>query len=222
MENMSIFDIIGPNMIGPSSSHTAGALKIALIANKVVGEKIKKVKFVLYGSFAKTYKGHGTDKALLGGIMGFSTDNRRIKDSFELARKSGIEYEFETSDEDSCLHPNTVDIIATDINDKVTKIRGVSIGGGNAIIEKINGADIVLSGEYNTIFVTQIDKPGVIANIAQCLSDNDINIAFMRVFRESKGKHAYTIIESDDPIPKDVIKQIEQFENIESAILIQL
>ena len=111
MAFISVFDVIGPNMVGPSSSHTAGAASIALLAGKMIGEKITKVTFTLYGSFAKTYKGHGTDKALVGGILGFETDDMRIRDSFSIAKENGLEFEFvcnHSDDED--IHPNTVDM----------------------------------------------------------------------------------------------------------------
>lgn len=221
MENSSVFDIIGPNMIGPSSSHTAGALRIALIARKIVNGTIKKVRFILYGSFAQTYKGHGTDKALLAGILGFDTFDERIRDAFTIAKSQGLEYHFEINKTNTDNHPNTVDIIIEDSNGQVTSLTGVSIGGGKAIINKINGADIMLTNEYNTIFVTQYDKPGVVAFITKCLSDAHVNIAFMRLFRKHKGDVAYTVIEFDEDIKEDVLQQIKSYKHILSALLIK-
>ncbi len=221
MSNISVFDIIGPNMIGPSSSHTAGVLRISLIAGKMIEGKIKKVKFILYGSFAETYKGHGTDRALIAGILGFNTFDPRIKHSFEYADKIGLEYVFEKNTFDKDVHPNTVDIIITNDEDKTTTITGVSVGGGKAVITRVNGADIRLENEYNTIFVTQEDKPGVVAYITKCLSEANINIAFMKLFRESKGKIAYTVIEFDGDIDKSVVEDIRSFKYIKSALLIK-
>lgn len=222
MESLGIFDIIGPNMIGPSSSHTAGALKISLLAGKMVKGTIKSVKFILYGSFARTYRGHGTDRALIAGILGYNTDDRRIKDAFLYAVKEGLEYSFEPNFIEKDIHPNCVDIVMTNEENNVTTIRGISIGGGRAVIQKINGAEISLSGEYNTIFITQKDTPGVVAYITRCLSDGGINIAFMKLFREKKGDIAYTVIESDEVIPQEVINKIEKFVHIKSAVLIQI
>ena len=222
LKNIGTFDVIGPNMIGPSSSHTAGALKIALLAGKMISGKIKNVKFILYGSFAKTYRGHGTDRALIGGILGFSTDEPRIKDSFIYAKIKGLEYSFIADDVTQVDHPNTVDIIITNDKLDVTRITGVSTGGGEALITRINDVDISLTGAYNTIFVTQIDAPGVVAYITNCLNKYKINIAFMKLFRESRGKLAYTVIELDEAVPNNTICEIESFEYIKSAMLIEV
>lgn len=222
MKELSVFDIIGPNMIGPSSSHTAGALRIALLARKMVKGTIRKVDFVLYGSFARTYRGHGTDKALVAGILGFGTEDYRIRDSFEYARKAGLEYRFIANTEKKDIHPNTVAITITDIEGQTTVVVGESIGGGAAVIREINGVEIALSGEYNTILVKQRDKPGVLAHITRCLSDCQINIAFTKLYREKKGEIAYTIIETDEEITGEVIAAIEASENIFSATRIEL
>lgn len=158
MNEIGTFDILGPNMIGPSSSHTAGALKIAFIAGKLVKEKPVKVKFVLYGSFARTYHGHGTDRALVGGILGYHPDDERIRDSFEHAAEAGLEFEFEEDFEDKEIYPNTVDIYVTDASGVTMSLQGKSIGGGNAVITKLNGVDVELSGNYTTLIVEHIDK----------------------------------------------------------------
>ena len=168
MNFLSIFDVIGPNMIGPSSSHTAGAVSIALLARKMFPEEVKKVTFTLYGSFAKTYHGHGTDRALLGGILGFSTDDERIRDAFSIATERGVEY------------------------------------------------------EYSTLIVSQTDKPGVVAHITQCLSEENVNIAFMRLFREDKGANAFTVVESDETIPSSVLDKIKTHEHVSDLMLIQM
>lgn len=222
MKEISIFDVIGPNMIGPSSSHTAGALKIALMARKLATEKIQSVRFVLYGSFAKTYKGHGTDRALLGGILGFSTEDARIKDSFHYAEESGICYSFETDDANRDLHPNTVDIYLTEASGKTVFVRGVSIGGGDCRIERIGNIDVDLTGDLTTLLIKQRDTFGVVAYITKCLSEYEINIAFMRLYRESKGENAYTIIETDNDIPPELVGQIKQHHEIYEAMVIKL
>ena len=144
MNDISMFDIIGPNMIGPSSSHTAGALRIAHLAGKLAPAKISKVTFTLYGSFAWTYIGHGTDRALVGGILGFHPDDERIRNSFQIAEAEGLSYEFIENTTEHDVHPNTVDIFIQCENGATIDLRGESIGGGNALIRKLNGIDIAL------------------------------------------------------------------------------
>ncbi|MBR0600194.1 L-serine ammonia-lyase, iron-sulfur-dependent subunit beta [Sinanaerobacter chloroacetimidivorans] len=222
MKDISVFDIIGPNMIGPSSSHTAGALRIALLAGKMVKGGIVNVKFILYGSFAETYKGHGTDRALLAGIMGFNTEDYRIKNSFSIAEDRNLIYSFEVNKTNKDVHPNTVDIVITNDSGKTTTVRGESIGGGNILIKKVNGVEISLSGDYNTIVVKQQDTPGVAAHITKILSDHHINIAFMSIYREAKGEFAYTIIEVDEKVSQDVVAELESNSHIESAMLIEV
>ncbi|MEG1686986.1 MAG: L-serine ammonia-lyase, iron-sulfur-dependent subunit beta, partial [Angelakisella sp.] len=214
------FDIIGPNMIGPSSSHTAGALRIALLAGKLVQGQIVSADFTLYGSFAKTYRGHGTDRALLGGILGFDTEDKRIKDSFDWAQRAGLRYSFTENTEKTDVHPNTVDILLKNDAGRETRVTGVSIGGGRVNIKRINGVKIDFSGEYNTIIVRHLDSPGMVAYITRCLSEYDINIAYMRMYRDSKGENAYSIIEADGEIAPAVIERIAAHEKISEALLI--
>ncbi len=222
MKDISVFDVIGPNMIGPSSSHTAGALKIALLAGKMVKGAIISVKFILYGSFAETYKGHGTDRALLAGIMGFNTDDYRIKESFAIADENKLMYSFDVNKINTDVHPNTVDIIILNEKGNISTVRGESIGGGNISIRNINGVEIRLTGKYNTIIVKQNDTPGVAAHITKVLSYNHINIAFMSIYRETKGEFAYTIIEVDEEVAQDVVAQLENNSLIENALLVQV
>lgn len=220
MKEISIFDVIGPNMIGPSSSHTAGALRIALMAKKIAKEELKHVKFQLYGSFAKTYRGHGTDRALVAGMLGFESDDKRIKKAFDYAKEAGLTYEFELMEDHPEYHPNTVTLNIETINENTSTIRGESIGGGNIIIKHINGVDIDLTGEHHTILVKQKDTPGVVAHITNCLAQFNVNIAFMKLYREEKGCIAYTIIEMDDPIEDNVIASMNENKAIASAVYI--
>ncbi len=222
MKDISVFDVIGPNMIGPSSSHTAGALKIALLAGKLASGRIVKVRFILYGSFAKTYKGHGTDRALLGGILGFSTEDARIRDSFRYADEAGLDYSFELNETNKDVHPNTADIFITSEDGTTVSVRGVSTGGGDCRIEKIDNINVDLTGDYTTLLIRQRDTFGVVAYITSCLSEYQINIAFMRLYRESKGETAYTIIETDNDIPPELLKKIEQRPEISSAMVIKI
>ncbi|MBQ8804530.1 MAG: L-serine ammonia-lyase, iron-sulfur-dependent subunit beta [Tyzzerella sp.] len=222
MNFLSIFDVIGPNMIGPSSSHTAGAVSIALMARKLFSEDIQKVTFTLYGSFAKTYRGHGTDRALLGGILGFPTYDERIRDAFEHAEEMGVEYKYIIDEQTVTNHPNTADIDLVGVTGRTMSIRGESIGGGKMKIVRIDGIDVEFTGEYSTLIVRQIDKPGVVAHITQALSEHNVNIAFMRLFREDKGATAYTVVESDEAIPETVLEQIRSNKNVSDLMLIQI
>lgn len=221
MSFISAFDVIGPNMIGPSSSHTAGANVIGYLARKLAPGEISKVTFRLYGSFAKTYHGHGTDRALLGGILGFRSDDERIVRSFEIAKTQGIEFSFEPDTEETDVHPNTADILVSCTNGKSMSIRGESLGGGKARICLINGVEVDFNGRYHAMLVIQNDRPGVLAHITHCLSESCVNIAFMRLFREEKGNIAYTFAESDDPIPEDVVAAVKLNRNIHDVMLIQ-
>lgn len=222
MAFISVFDVIGPNMVGPSSSHTAGAASIALLAKKMIGEKITKITFTLYGSFAKTYKGHGTDKALVGGILGFETDDIRIRDSFNIARESGLEFEFVCNHEElEDVHPNTVDMEITGESGRILKVRGESLGGGKVMLTRINGIKVQFTGEYHALIVIQRDNPGVVAGITSVLSSWDVNIAYLRVFREEKGGLAYTIVESDEEISEKAVEVIKKNPAIQDIMLVQ-
>ena len=209
MNDISIFDIIGPNMIGPSSSHTAGALRIAHLAGKLAPSKILSVTFTLYGSFAWTYKGHGTDRALVGGILGFLPDDERIRDSFEIAAEQGLEYKFIENTVEKDLH-----------QDIIISLRGESIGGGNALIRRLNGIDISLTGAYPTIIVHHKDQKGVLAYITTVCSGIDLNIAFMKVYRKAKGDSAYAIIEVDSDINPSITSVLKCHEAIIDATIV--
>lgn len=209
MAFISVFDVIGPNMVGPSSSHTAGAASIGLLTRKMIGEEIKKIKFTLYGSFAQTYRGHGTDKALLGGVLGFATDDERIRDSFALAEQAGLDFSFDTAEEED-VYPNTVDIEVEGASGRVLTVRGESIGGGKVRLTRINGVKVQFTGEYHALIVIQRDSPGVVATVTTALSECDVNIAYLRVFRREKGGVAYTIIESDEEITEIAVNQIKK------------
>ena len=222
MSFISVFDVMGPNMIGPSSSHTAGAARIGFLAQKMINGPLKKVEFTLYGSFARTYKGHGTDRALLGGIMGFSTDDMRIRNSFEIADQNGLAFSFTPNEIETDVHPNTVDIHMINEKNQEMTVRGESLGGGKVRIVKINSVQVDFTGEYSAVIVTHQDKPGVVAYITKCLSDRNVNIAFMRLFRESKGEIAYTIVESDGHLPEDIDDTIRLNQNIHEVMIVQM
>ncbi|MEG0682860.1 MAG: L-serine ammonia-lyase, iron-sulfur-dependent subunit beta, partial [Raoultibacter sp.] len=200
MEAAGLRDIIGPIMVGPSSSHTAGALRIAAMARTLCAGAPRTVVFKLYGSFAHTYTGHGTDKALVGGMLGLATDDLRIRDSFELARAAQLEFSFEPLPGVSSDHPNTVEMEITDEGGATLDVRGISVGGGAAVIDRINGVDVSITGEHNSIVIKQTDEKGVLAHIAGCIRDFDVNIATARMYRERRGAVAYTVMETDEAI----------------------
>ena len=222
MAFISLFEVIGPNMVGPSSSHTAGAASMALLARKLFPGEIKKVQFTLYGSFAKTYRGHGTDRALLGRIMGFETDDLRIRDSLQIAKERGLEYAFSIQAKMGDEHPNTADMDLTGTKGERLFVRGVSIGGGKVKIVRLNQIDVDFTGEYSTLIISQTDKPGVVAHITRVLSERNVNIAFMRLFREEKGAKAFTVVESDEKIPEEVVEQIRENPLVSDVMLVQI
>lgn len=221
MSFIGIFDVLGPNMIGPSSSHTAGACSIALLARKMLGEPVCRVEFTLYGSFAKTYRGHGTDRALLGGVMGFATDDVRIPQAFRLAAEQKIEWHFTCNETETELHPNTVDISVTGMTGKTVSLRGESVGGGKIRIVRINGIEVDFSGEYDTLIVVHKDCIGMAAHITSCLSEGQVNIAFMKLFREARGDKAYSIVEFDGVLPDTILQKIREKKDVANVMLIQ-
>ena len=221
MSFISVFDVLGPNMIGPSSSHTAGAALIAHLAHKLIPAPLKRVDFTLYGSFARTYQGHGTDRALLGGILGFSPDDLSIRDSFNIARQRGLEFSFTPDRTETDVHPNTVDIRMENAQGQVMTIRGESLGGGKVRIVSINGVKVTFTGEYAAVIAIHQDKPGVVAHITKVLSDSGVNIAFMRLSREAKGDTAYSIIESDGTLPEGIPEQLKANPYIHDVMIVQ-
>ena len=188
----------------------------------MITKPLRREDFTLYGSFAKTYQGHGTDRALLGGIMGFSTDDTRLRDSFSIAKENGLEYHFLKNETETDIHPNTVDIRMENEAGRVMTIRGESLGGGKARIVRINGVTVDFTGEYCAVIVVHQDTPGVAAHITKVISEQKVNIAFMRVFRDAKGHTAYTIVESDDRLPEEILAPLRENEHIQDAVIVQL
>lgn len=217
MKNYSAFEIIGPRMVGPSSSHTAGAARLGKIAGKLADYDIKRVKLILHGSFANTYKGHGTDRALMAGILGMNESDEELKNSLVIASKKGIMYEFIEGDLGE-VHPNTVKFQIEKSNGEEIELIGSSIGGGNIKIIEINGLRLEFTGQYPTLITRHLDHPGIIAKITKILSYYKINIAFMSVYRQDKGEDAFMVIESDDRLEPKLVeyikKSIEEIKNI--------
>ncbi len=214
--NISIFDVIGPIMVGPSSSHTAGANRLARIARLIAGKAFSRVSFGLYGSFAKTYKGHGTDKALVAGALGFKEDDERLSQSFALAEADGIAYDFYEADLEG-HHENSVVITFYDQDEAFAEIIGSSTGGGGILICSINGFETEFTAQSSTLVIRQYDKKGVISNITHVLAENNINIGIMKVSRKAKGGIACCIIETDSPLLPEVVAAVNQAEGVISA-----
>lgn len=222
MKELSVFDIIGPIMIGPSSSHTAGALKIARVAKMLAATKIVKVHFKLFGSFARTYRGHGTDRALLAGILGFDTGDYRVRDSFELATEAGIEYTFEEMDGETDYHPNTVVITITEANGDICTLRGASIGGGEIEIHELNGCNVTFSGKNNAVLIRSKDRPGVIAPIINLLAKHKVNIINLNAYCEERGLTGFTVVEFDGVLSPEVVKEISNQPDVYSATFLKV
>ena len=215
----SAFDIIGPIMIGPSSSHTAGAVRLGLMARAILGEEVKIINIKLYGSFAQTYKGHGTDRALIAGIMGFKPDDERIRNSLEIAKEKNIEFNFSKVDlEDE--HPNTAIIELIGVTDRKIEVTGASIGGGNIIISAVNNYEVQLSGKYPSIIIVHQDMPGVVNGVTAALARYNINIAYMKVSRSERGAEALMNIEVDDTISDEAVKACSRVIGVKKVLRI--
>ena len=219
MANIGIFDVLGPIMIGPSSSHTSGAARLGKIARTIVNKPIKDVTFLLHGSFKETYKGHGTDRALVAGILGMMPDDERLRDALLIAEKEGLEVHFLPADLGQ-VHPNTVKILMTDCDDINWEVLGSSIGGGLVEIYEINGNKVKITGEYPTIITCHDDIPGTVSKVSTLFYDNDINIAHMTLVRSQKGKDATMTFEVDNNVSEELIAAIKAVEGVNRVILI--
>ena len=219
MANIGILDVLSPIMIGPSSSHTAGAARLGKIARTIVNKPIKDVTFLLHGSFKETYKGHGTDRALVAGILGMMPDDERLRDALLIAEKEGLEVHFLPADLGQ-VHPNTVKILMTDCDDINWEVLGSSIGGGLVEIYEINGNKVKITGEYPTIITCHDDIPGTVSKVSTLFYDNDINIAHMTLVRSQKGKDATMTIEVDNNVSEELIAAIKAVEGVNRVILI--
>jgi L-serine dehydratase len=213
---MNIFDIVGPVMVGPSSSHTAGAVKIGYVSRKLMAEPVKKAEIKLYGSFLATGKGHGTDKALVAGLLGMKPDDIRIPQALEIAKQSGMEVTFGVSTLKKA-HPNSAELILTGVNGRNLAIVGESLGGSLINIAKIDGLSANFSGEQPTLIVHNLDQPGHIAEVTSMLSHKSVNIATMQLYRSSRGGDAVMILELDQEIPKESVKWLEHLEGVKKV-----
>ena len=193
---MNVFDIIGPIMIGPSSSHTAGAVRIGLMSRMLLGTPPVKAHIRLHGSFARTYKGHGTDRALAARIMGMQPDDERIRNSLTIAQQSGLTVAFEPAVIPGA-HPNTAEITLADSNGKTVCIQGASVGGGTIVITRINGLEVAITGESPTVIVVHNDKPGMIAAVTALMAQYNLNVYAFNLARDEKGGTAIMSLQVD-------------------------
>lgn len=194
---VSLLDIIGPVMVGPSSSHTAGACRLGLLARNLVGGTPESARIELHGSFARTGEGHGTDKAIAGGLMGFRPDDERLRDALEIAQGEGLDYVFEKTTLGDDAHPNTARI-TVERDERHAVMTGASLGAGRILVTEINGYAVEVSGTYHTIVLIAEDVKGSIAAIATILAEHGINIANLRLTRKQRGGDAFMVIEVDD------------------------
>ena len=194
---VSLLDIIGPVMVGPSSSHTAGACRLGLLARGLVGGTPERARIELHGSFARTGEGHGTDKAIAGGLMGFRPDDERLRTALEIAEREGLDYHFEKTTLPEGSHPNSVRM-TVERGDRHAIMTGSSLGAGRVQVTEIDGYPVEVSGAYHTIVLVAEDIPGSIARIATLLAEDHINIANLRLTRKKRGGDAFMVIELDD------------------------
>ena len=210
---MDIFDIVGPIMVGPSSSHTAGAVRIGYIGGKLLGEPVKKAQILLYGSFLATGEGHGTKKAIVAGLLGMEPDDYRISDSFNIAKEKDMKIEFGEAKLYEG-HPNSALLRLEGINGNKIEVLGQSIGGSRINIAQIDGIDTNFSGECPTLIVHNMDQPGHVSEVTSMLAHKSVNIATMQLYRSAKGGNAVMVVECDQQIPKEGIEWLKHVEGI--------
>lgn len=220
MRFKDVFSIIGPSMIGPSSSHTAGAIRLGRVARQLLGELPQKADITLYGSFADTYRGHGTDLALIGGILDYETDDPRIPRAAKEAEALAVEIVFHLS-KDKADHPNTVGIVLISEN-RTISMKGASIGGGNVEIINVDQFDVKFTANYPTLIISHHDRPGMIADITAVLGRSSINIGFMDLDRRGRNQAAMTVIETDAAITDSVLNELLALPMIASIKIVDL
>lgn len=210
---MNLLDIIGPVMVGPSSSHTAGAVRIGRVSRKLLAEEVKEAKIYFHGSFLATGKGHGTDKALIAGLLGMQVDDPAIPDSFRIAEKRGMRFSLEGINLGD-VHPNSVKMNLTGISGRTLEVIAASIGGGRIQICELDGITANFSGDYPTLIVHNIDQPGHVTEVTSMLAHKGVNIATMQLYRKSRGGSAVMVIECDQEVPKESLAWLERLEGI--------
>jgi L-serine dehydratase len=201
---VSLLDIIGPIMVGPSSSHTAGACRLGLLGRALVGGTPQKARIELHGSFARTGEGHGTDKAIAGGLMGFRPDDERLRTALEIAEHEQLDYRFEKTTISDESHPNTVRM-TVERDGRASVMIGSSLGAGRVLVTEIDGYPVEVTGNYDTIVLVAEDVRGSVARIAGVLAEHGLNIATLRLSRKQRGGDAFMVIEMDEP-PSEAVR----------------
>ncbi len=210
---MGIFDIMGPVMVGPSSSHTAGAVRIGSITRKLLGEKPVCAELLLHGSFAATGEGHGTDRALVAGLLGMKPDNERIPKSFEIAKEENLSVKIGKVTLRN-VHPNTVLLKVQGESGRKLEVVASSLGGGRVKICRLDGIETNFSGDCPTLVVHNLDQPGHVAQVTSLLARNGVNIASMQLYRNMRGGYAVMVLECDQPIPAAPLKSLSKMDGI--------
>ena len=216
----TVLDIIGPVMIGPSSSHTAGAARLGRVARLLLGEDAARARVTLYGSFAKTYRGHGTDRAIAAGVMGMATDDARLRDALDIARERGLDITFEPGELAGC-HPNTALIDLTGAGGGRVRLLGSSVGGGAIRVTEIDGMAVNITGQRQTFVVLHRDVPGLIAAVTDVLAESGANICDFHLARVRKGGDAVMSIEVEGPVDARANKRIERLRDVTTSIMLQ-
>lgn len=211
-----VFDILGPIMIGPSSSHTAGAARLGKVARDLVDGEVLSVTFGLHGSFADTYQGHGTDRALLAGVLGMGPDDERLVQAKQIAKNHKLIYSYVRVELEN-VHPNTVKFIFVNDQHEVIRITGSSLGGGQIVITGIDDFHVKITGNVPTLIIQHTDTPGVISKVSALIAESGVNIADMRVRRTEKGQRASMIIETDEAIPAEAVERLKAYEWIHTV-----
>lgn len=210
---LDIFDILGPIMVGPSSSHTAGAVRIGNMARSLLGSEPKAAEIGLHGSFAETGRGHGTDRALVAGLLGMKPDDLRIPRSFELAKQEGLAFSFRNV-ELKDAHPNTALLTISDGAGRTLEMQAASTGGGRIRVNKLDGIDVNFTGAFNTLIIHSTDVPGKLAEVTRELEQGNVNIANMNLCRAKRGGSVLMVIETDQKVPPLVRALIEELEDV--------
>lgn len=218
---MTIFDIMGPVMVGPSSSHTAGAVRIGLITRRLLGSQPVSANLLLHGSFAATGAGHGTDKALVAGLLGLQPDDPDIPRSFTLAEQAGMELTI-GSVVLRGAHPNTVVLRVTNAEGRTLEVNASSLGGGRVRVNSLDGLEASFTGDYPTLIIRNEDRPGYVAEVANLLSEHGVNIATMQLYRDRRGGLAVMVIESDQPIPDGMVEWLRGSPGIVRAVYLNM
>jgi L-serine dehydratase len=213
----SLFDIIGPVMVGPSSSHTAGAVRLARLARSVANRPIHQAQFTLYNSFAKTYKGHGTDRGLLAGLLGASVDDDLVRDALAYADTQGLDYTFIPEDKPNPYPPNTVQFDLTLDNNEHLVLLGHSVGGGRVYLSRINDYRVSLWGEYPTVVMVYRDQPGMIWQVTKLIAEAGINIASLNCTRKDKGTEAFMSICLDTLLAEEKVDSIRHISGVHTV-----